>query len=392
MRSKNETPPAKDTRPTKGALEEIGASYDRVALVFQGGGALGAYQAGVYEALSEAGLHPNWLSGVSIGAINSAIIAGNPPERRVERLREFWELISGRKIWLYTPDGDMFRAWRNQWSSMVTMSQGQPGFFEPRPINPWLQPRGAEGATSFYDTSPLRETLLRLIDFDLLNNDGVFFSVGAVNVKTGNFLFFDNRNQKIGPEHIMASGALPPAFPPILIDGDYYWDGGIVSNTPLLYLLSQEKRLSTLAFQVDLFSANGALPRDMRDVSGRQKDIAYSSRTRFTTDSYKRSHDFRMRVAKSLAKLPPELRDPEDQALIAEVTNIPPVNIAHLIYQQKAYEGDAKDFEFSHTSMKEHWKSGYDDTKRTLMRPEWLEKPKEGSGVVIHDLHRDFDK
>ncbi|RJF89870.1 patatin-like phospholipase family protein [Oleomonas cavernae] len=386
MRSRKEIP------HVKAALTEIGGSYDRVALVFQGGGALGAYQAGVYEALAEADLHPNWLSGVSIGAINSAIIAGNPPEKRVKRLREFWELISGRKIWLYTPDGDMFRAWRNQWSSMITMGQGQPGFFEPRPVNPWLLPRGAEGATSFYDTSPLRETLLRVIDFDLLNNDGVFFSVGAVNVRTGNFLFFDNRKETIGPEHIMASGALPPAFPPILIDGDYYWDGGIVSNTPLLYLLSQEKRLSTLAFQVDLFNANGTLPRDMRDVMGRHKDITYSSRTRFTTDSYRRIHDFRVRVAKSLAKIPPELRDPEDEALIAEVTNMPPVNIAHLIYQQKSYEGSAKDYEFSHTSMLEHWKSGYDDTKRTLMRPDWLQKPADGCSVVVHDLHRDFDR
>lgn len=385
--SNKELPPA-----TKGALDEISASYDRVALVFQGGGALGAYQAGVYEALSEAGLHPNWLSGVSIGAINAAIIAGNPPERRVERLREFWNLVSSRKIWLFTPDGDMFRAWRNQWSSTITMLEGQPGFFEPRPINPWLLARGAEGATSYYDTSPLRQTLLRLVDFDLLNNDGIFFSVGAVNVKNGNFLFFDNRKQKIGPEHIMASGALPPAFPPILIDGDYYWDGGIVSNTPLLYLLSQEKRLSTLAFQVDLFSATGTLPRDMRDVSGRQKDITYSSRTRFTTDSYRRNHDFRVRVAKSLAKIPADLREPEDEALIAEVTNMPPVNIAHLIYQQKSYEGSAKDYEFSNTSMLEHWKSGYDDTKRTLMRPDWLQRPPDGCSVVVHDLHRDFDR
>lgn len=373
-------------------IEEIAADYDRVALVFQGGGALGAYQAGVYEALVERGVEPNWLSGVSIGAVNAAIIAGNPPGQRVERLREFWELISDRKIWLYTPDGDIFRAWRNQWSSIVTTLQGQPGFFVPRQVNPWLQLRGAEGSTSFYDTSPLRETLLRLVDFDRLNNGDVFFSVGAVNVQTGNFLYFDNRRDKILPEHVMASGALPPAFPAVKIDGEYYWDGGIVSNTPLLYLLSQKERLSTLAFQVDLFSANGALPRDMRDVMARQKDIIYSSRTRFTTDTYRRNHDFRLRVAKSLSKVPAHLLDEEDRALLAEVSQIPPVNIAHLIYQQKVYEGDAKDFEFSRTSMLEHWRSGYDDTRRTLSRPDWLRKPDQGEGVIVHDLHRDFDR
>ncbi len=373
-------------------IEEIAQSYDRVALVFQGGGALGAYQAGVYEALAERGVQPNWLSGVSIGAINLAIIAGNPPERRVERLREFWELISDRKIWLYTPDGDVFRAWRNQWSSFVTTLQGQPGFFTPRTINPWFQPRGAEGATSFYDTSPLRETLKRLIDFERLNEDGVFFSVGTVNVKNGNFLYFDNWRDTIVPDHVMASGALPPAFPAVKIDGEYYWDGGIVSNTPLLHLLSQREQLSTLAFQVDLFSASGALPRDMRDVMARQKDIAYSSRTRFTTDTYRRDHDFRLRVAKSLSKVPAHLLDEEDRKLLAEVSNIPPVNIAHLIYQQKAYEGDAKDFEFSRTSMEEHWRSGYEDTKRTLSRPDWLRKPDAGCSVKVHDLHHDYDR
>lgn len=385
------------TRPAATAhqaqeIEQIVEAYDRVALVFQGGGALGAYQAGVYEALAERNVQPNWLSGVSIGAVNSAIIAGNPPEKRVERLREFWELVSDRKIWLYTPDGDLFRAWRNQWSSLVTTMLGQPGFFEPRPVNPWLQMRGAEGATSFYDTARLRDTLLQLVDFDRLNNGEIFMSVGAVNVTTGNFLYFDNFRQRIEPEHIMASGALPPAFPAVKIGGEFYWDGGIVSNTPLLYLLSQREQLSTLAFQVDLFSANGALPRDMRDVLARQKDIIYSSRTRFTTDTYRRNHDFRLRVAKSLSKVPAHLLDDEDKALLAEVSQIPPVNIAHLIYQQKAYEGDAKDFEFSRTSMLEHWKSGYEDTRRTLQRPDWLRKPPEGGGVVVHDLHRDFDR
>jgi NTE family protein len=252
----------------------------RVALIFQGGGALGAYQAGVYQALSEAGVEPDWVTGVSIGGINAAIIAGNKPGHRTEKLREFWRRVTDRRIWSYTPDGDIFRQMRNMTSAMMTMTQGQPGFFEPHKMNAWMSPAGAATATSFYDCSPLRETLLDLVDFSLINQRVKRFSVGAVNVLSGNFIYFDNRDEEIGPEHVMASGALPPAFPMVKIGTDYYWDGGIVSNTPLQHLLEQEDRVNSLVFQVDLFSSRGALPRDMGDVLGRHKDIMYSSRTR----------------------------------------------------------------------------------------------------------------
>src|SRR4051794_13678969 len=230
---------------------------DRIAPGLQGGGALGAYQAGGYQALHEAKIEPDWLSGVPIGAITSAIIAGNPPHQRLAKLQTFWEKITNRRVWAFTPDGDIFRMARNATSAWMTMTQGQPGFFEPRKPGPWLSPTGAAGATSYYDTAPLRETLLELVDFTLLNRGDVRISVGAVNVLTGNFAYFDNGKETIEPEHIMASGALPPALPMVKIGTDYFWDGGIVSNTPLQYLLEQEDDFNALVFQVDLFSTRG---------------------------------------------------------------------------------------------------------------------------------------
>ncbi|WP_234051187.1 MULTISPECIES: patatin-like phospholipase family protein [unclassified Xanthobacter] len=361
--------------------------YDRIALVFQGGGALGAYQAGVYEALAEVGCEPNWISGVSIGAINSAIIAGNTPENRVPRLREFWETISGHKAPYWAPEGDIFRQMRNQMSATLTILRGQPGFFRPRVPNPWLLPAGATGATSFYDTSPLRDTLLRLVDFDLINSGVKRFSVGAVNVRTGNFIYFDNKETVIAPEHIMASGALPPGFPAVKIDGEYYWDGGVVSNTPLQFLLDQPDHPSALVFQVDLFSARGPLPRDMYDVSERQKDIGYSSRTRYTTDVFRRVQELRQKLYETLQRIPEQLRSDEDQALIDDYASSGPVNICHLIYQEKSYERESKDYEFSYASMNDHWQTGYEDTVKTLQRGEWLKKP-DDIGIVVHDIHR----
>ena len=361
---------------------------DRVALILQGGGALGAYQAGVYEALHDAGIEPDWVTGVSIGAINAAIIAGNPPERRLERMRIFWERITERRIWAYTPDGDIFRRARNATSAFMTMTQGQPGFFKPHQVNAWLSPAGAATATSFYDTSPLRETLLELVDFDRINSRLCRFSVGAVNVLSGNFIYFDNANQTIEPEHIMASGALPPALPMVKIGTDYYWDGGIVSNTPLQHLLDQEDGMNSLVFQVDLFSARGMLPRDMEDVLGRHKDIMYSSRTRLTTDVYRRLLTWKTHLRRALDKMPEEMLDDEQRRLKAELARLPAINIVHMIYQQKAYEGHAKDHEFSGTSMREHWASGHEDTRRTLGQRHWLEIPPAGTGVTVHDVHQ----
>ena len=370
-------------------IQEMLAAYRSVALVLQGGGALGAYQAGVFQALSEAGIDANWVSGVSIGAINAAIITGNEPGNRIDRLRDFWEVVSNRKVWRFTPEGDLFRRMRNQTSAMMTMAAGLPGFFRPRDVNPWLQLAGASGATSFYDTGELERTLNRLVDWDVLNDRQRRLSVGAVNVRTGNFRYFDSEIEVIGPQHIMASGALPPAFPAVHIENEYYWDGGIVSNTPLQYLLEQEDVHDTLVFQVDLFSARGILPRDMGDVLARHKDIMYSSRTRNNTDTFRRLHNVRLRLHQALMRVPEDLLTNEDREFLATMEDVPQINIVHLIYQQKIYKSDAKDYEFSGTSMREHWDTGYQDTRKTMKHRKWLVKPPESIGMTVHDLHRD---
>ncbi|MEI9806197.1 MAG: patatin-like phospholipase family protein [Pseudolabrys sp.] len=380
------------------STDEVHASHgwrpercDRIALVLQGGGALGAYQAGVYQALHEADIEPTFVSGVSIGAINAAIIAGNSRQNRLQRLREFWDTITERKVWHHTPDGDIYRKARNAASTWMTITMGQPGFFKPRQQNPWFSAAGAQSATSYYDSEPLRETLLNLIDFSLINDKAVGFAVGAVNVLDGNFIYFDNSREEIGPEHIMASGALPPALPMVKIGTDHFWDGGIVSNTPLQHLLDQESPLNTLVFQVDLFSARGDLPRDIHDVMARHKDIMYSSRTRYNTDVYRRIHNWKTKLRDALQKVPEEQLSDDEQKLKTALMDLPDITILHLIYQQKAYEGHAKDHEFSGTSMREHWQSGYEDTKRTLKRREWLVMPAQGAGILIHDVHRESE-
>jgi NTE family protein len=385
VRTRPTDQPTLPTRPGESWRPE---RCDRIALVLQGGGALGAYQAGVYQAMHEAGVEPDWVSGVSIGAINSAIIAGNAPKHRLRRLREFWDLITERKIWPFTPDGDIFRKARNAHSCFVTSVSGQPGFFAPRFPNPWMSLTGATTATSYYDSGPLRDTLLELVDFSLINEQRTRFSVGAVNILSGNFVYFDNAKETIEPEHIMASGALPPALPMVKIGTDHFWDGGIVSNTPLQHLLDQEDKLNTLVFQVDLFSARGVLPRDIQDVLARHKDIMYSARTRYTTDVYRRLHNLKLLLAKALTKIPADQLSDDDKRRLGELADLPEITILHIIYQQKAYEGHAKDYEFSGTSMREHWQSGYEDTRRTLKRQEWMSMPPRGSGVLVHDVHQ----
>ena len=245
----------------------------QIALALQGGGALGSYQAGVYEALAEHDYQPDWVAGISIGAINCAIIAGNAPEDRVARLRQFWEQVSSpSENWPDFPF-DIWRGAMRHTAAIAALMFGQPGFFHP---NVWTT--GA-ALTSYYDTVYLKATLERLVDFDRINARKIRFSVGAVNVRTGNFVCFDTARQIIRPEHVMASGALPPGFPAIKIDGECYWDGGLVSNTPLRYIMESVPRRSTLAFQVDLFSSRGSLPENLDAVSEREKDIRYSSRT-----------------------------------------------------------------------------------------------------------------
>ena len=379
------------TRRTASTPSSLAHPDEDCILVLQGGGALGAYQAGVFESLGKVYREPTWVAGISIGAINAALIAGNPAHTRVARLREFWELVSSSLAAPTCAQSIPAREGLNEASASQVMLFGVPGFFKPRFPPAPFQPRGSLEAISYYDTTPLKSTLERLVDFDRINSDSVRLSVGAVNVRNGNFEYFDSAKQTIDARHIMASGALPPAFPSIRIEGEYYWDGGIVSNTPLQYLLDQEEDRSSLVFQVDLFSARGVLPRSMPDVLSRHKDIMYSSRTRQNTDNFKRIHSLKMRLLDALKRVPKEQLTPAEEALIADYSDAGIVNIVHLIYQHKGYEGHAKDYEFSGTSMREHWQSGYEDTRRTLLHRYWLEMPAQGAGCIVHDVHRESD-
>jgi len=371
-----------------------------IALLLQGGGALGAYQAGVYQGLAEANIEPDWIAGISIGAINAAIIAGNAIEKRIDRLREFWELITAHPWSGYTEqlaaffarDGEA-RSLLNQASAAQAVVSGVPGFFEPRlppPFvpAPFVYPPSAPGPTSYYDTKPLKATLERLVDFDRINARKTRFSIGAVNIRTGNFAYFDNTTQKIRPEHIMASGALPPGFPAIEIDGEFYWDGGLVSNTPLFWVLECGKRQDTLAFQVDLWSSRGAVPRNLAEVMMRQKEIQYSSRTRTITDYVARVQNLRHLIAEAVAKLPDGLAQLPEFAALNDATDHSIYNIVHLIYRSRRYEGDAKDYEFSRLSMDDHWQAGYRDALLTLDHPEIFERPKDREGVFTFDIGR----
>jgi NTE family protein len=367
--------------------------FETVALVLQGGGALGAYQAGVYEALAEHRIHPDWIAGISIGAINAAIIGGNPPSDRVDRLREFWTLVTSNRYWPWFGDmgfgcakGEVARNLLSQISAGLAVVSGAPSFFAARPTPPWLQPAGTIEATSVYDTRDLKRTLERLVDFDRLNAGPVRFSAGAVNVRTGNFVYFDTVTHTIQAEHVMASGALPPGFSAIEIDGEHYWDGGLVSNTPLEWVANGTPRRDTLAFQVDLWSARGEFPRNMLDVTTREKEIRYSSRTRAATHQFKHVQKLRGAVAELLEKLPDDLKKSPEARLLSAEADRKVYSLVHLIYHPRSYETHSKDYEFSRLSMEEHWRAGYHDAVRTLRHPEALRRPTSHERVLTFDL------
>ena len=365
------------------------ASAEECILVLQGGGALGAYQAGVFESLSEVYREPSWVAGISIGAINAALIAGNPPEQRVARLREFWELVSAGAAAPAFDSNLGNRDWLNEASATRAMLFGVPGFYAPRVPPAPFQPRGTLAAISYYDTAPLRATLERLIDFKRLNTGPVRLSVGAVNVRSGNFEYFDTAKHGLDVRHIMASGALPPGFPPVEIDGEHYWDGGLVSNTPLQYVLDQPGKVRRTVFQVDLFAATGALPTTLNEVTEREKDIRYSSRTRLNTTNEMDRQVVAQAAQRLLVKLPPALRDDPDAIALAATRCESAVDVVHLIYRSKHYESQSKDYEFSRLSMLEHWSSGRADMAHTLHDPRWAARDPSASGVRVFDLTSD---
>ncbi len=392
--------PAKTSR--KQPQAETGSAHEQYAvraLVLQGGGALGAYQAGVYQGLAEGGIHPNWVAGISIGALNAAVIAGNPPERRVEQLRAFWEHIC-QQPWLPSLPlsvlaesapawPEPMRIWFDSMHAARALFEGQRGFFHPRTPAELAARFGDPAHASYYDTAPLKSTLERFADFDRINRpEEMRVSVGAVNVRNGNFAYFDNTRDTLRPEHFMASGALPPGFPAVEIDGEYYWDGGLVSNTPLYEVLRAQPRRDALIFQVDLWSARGKLPHDLLDVAERQKDIQYSSRTRAITEYMREVQNYRRMLSEVMALVPPAKRDDAWYRRAAEHACDARRNVIQLIYRDKSFEGSAKDYQFGVLTMHEHWTSGLDDIRETLKHPHWLAMPSAEHPFVTHDVHR----
>jgi NTE family protein len=355
-------------------------------LVLQGGGALGSYQAGVIQALNASEFCPDWVAGISIGAINAALIAGNPPERRIERLHEFWDLASSSLPAPALFTSEALRPWSTELRAGWIVAFGVPGFFAPRFPPPLLHPPGTSAAVSFYDTAPLRQTLERLVDFDRINDGGVRLSLGATKVKSGDFCYFDSLYQRIGPEHVMASGALPPGFPPVEIEGELYWDGGLVSNTPLQYVLDQEKQRDLLVFQVDLFSARGEAPRTLVDVAEREKDIRFSSRTRLNTDLLLTLRQAKALVKELIAEAGPQWKDDPRVRQLQCLGQENGVTVVHMILRSEDYRSSSKDYEFSRATMLDHWRAGVADAERTLRHPTWVHRRRPEFGVAIFDL------
>ena len=365
------------------------ASYDKmIGLVLQGGGALGSYQAGVYQALASSDYLPNWVAGISIGAINAAIIAGNAPEHRVDRLRAFWdEITAPTSFWPAAPDGPL-AAWQQRASALTSVLFGQPGFFAPRGPQDFFAPGKW---LSYYDTGALRGTLERLVDFDRINDrHGTRLSVGAVNVKTGVFAYFDSAHCRIRPEHVMASGALPPGFPPVEIDGELFWDGGLFSNTPLQYMVDYSPRRSRLIFQVDVFQARGHVPTNLDEVNEREKDLRYSSRTRVVTDTLLERHNVRHVINELHKLLPPEIANTPQAKRLYEHGCVTEMDIAQLIYRPGEPQGPSKDFEFSRATMEARWQEGFSDAYTTLQKSPWLAPMREDVGVRVFDVIHDI--
>ena len=361
------------------------ASYDKkVALVLQGGGALGSYQAGVYEALAGSEYLPDWVAGISIGAINAAIIAGNAPENCVARLRGFWDRITAPTAWRTSGSAGTADAWQRKASGLAALMFGQPGFFAPRLPQDWFS---LKKPTSFYNTGALKTTMEALVDFDRINDPKEMrLSVGAVNVRTGRFAYFDSEKIAIRPEHVMASGALPPGFPPVEIDGEHYWDGGLVSNTPLQYVLDYYPRRSRLCFQVDVFQAYGQMPGALEEVGEREKDIRYSSRTRVGTQNFHERHEVRHAINELFEMLPDDLKTTEQGKRLSEFACVTRMDIAQLIYRPLEPQGASKDYEFDHDLMNERWEHGLANARATLHAAPWLASTPREVGVRVFDV------
>ncbi len=358
---------------------------DRITLVLQGGGALGAYQGGVYEAMHEAGLRPDWVIGTSIGAINASLIAGNPPEQRVERLKEFWRRMERSAVANMVSGLPLLGGQMANW---MTMMNGVERFFTPNHLafasSTW--PLGAERA-GYYSTEPLRATLAELVDFDRINKGGCRLTVGAANVRTAKMHYFDSRDMPLNVRHVMASGALPPAFPPVLIDGELYWDGGILSNTPVEAVFDDYPRRSGLVFVVHIWNPEGPDPQTITDVMHRQKDVQYSSRAHSHILRQQQLHHMRHIIAELAARLTPEQRARPEVDAMAGYGCLTQMHVVRLLAPRLDGEDHFKDIDFSPARIKARWTAGYENTRAALARAPWNSPSDPLEGFVLHEAN-----
>lgn len=359
-----------------------------IVLVLQGGGALGAYQAGVYQALHEHDLVPDWIVGTSIGAINAALIAGNPQADRLHRVKAFWDRVSHPDAMDMGQVSDSLRQSNIWFNTLDTVMRGAPGFFRPRLFSgfPLGMQVPAEEA-SFYDTRELKETLTQLVDFDYLNAPGgIRLTVNAVNVRSGELAHFDSLTGQLCAEHVRASCSLPPAFSPTRIDGQLYWDGGLYSNTPLESVLNEMPGSDTICFMVDLWSAEGPEPVTMDQVNTRQKDVTFASRSRRHIEDYVVTHSMQRKLREMYARLPPDSRTAQDEADLLALGCDATLHIVRLPYSGRDWHMAAKDVNFSTGSIEWRWDQGYRDAMRALTHAGWLRHVSDDTAVVVHEL------
>ena len=373
------------------SVTAISGVRPRVVLVLQGGGALGAYQAGVYEALHEHGLTPDWVVGTSIGAFNGALIAGNERTNRLPRIKEFWNRVAHRDLFDMRRVPDSARRFNTWLNTLDSAFRGVPGFYTMRWFNPFaVGLQVAPEDAGFYDTTPLKETLTELVDLHCLNEAcRIRLTVSAIKVTCGILDNFDTAHQYVDLQHIMASGAMPPSFPPVRIDGELYWDGGLYSNTPLETVLADEPRVDTVCFMVDLWSAKGPEPQSFEQVQTRQKDVFFASRSQRHIDAYLRGHKLRRLVRMLRTKLPPGALSPEEIAELDSVGRDTTLHIVRLAYAGRDWQMASKDINFSKGSIEWRWQQGYQDATRAIDAGAWRVEAPEDAGVLVHEIEPD---
>ena len=372
-----------DNRTLAKAASPGNAAAGQIVLVLQGGGALGSYQAGVYQALCEASIEPDWIIGTSIGAINAALIAGNAPENRLARLREFWKRMEQNPGWSFP---NLFTGFNEKLAYWSAVTNGIPGFFTPNPLAHAGDnyPLGADQA-GYYSTAPLERTLSELVDFELVNRCTPRLTVGAAHVRTSQMRYFDSRDSQLGLKHIMASGALPPAFPAVRIDGELYWDGGILSNTPTEAVFDDYPRKDSLIFAVHLWNPSGSEPTTMAEVLNRHKDVQYSSRIASHIARQQQAHRLRHVINQLAARLPEAERNSEAVRELASYGCPTRMHVVRLLAPQLERENHTKDIDFSRSGIMQRWEAGYAHTRAVLDRSPWIGEFDPLSGVILHE-------